>query len=301
MAKIQTLKEIGSDVAIYPETSASAVYFPDGRTAEQKHNELLEKLRGNADSFTLSDDLSMNTDGELSVTEKAKRSLFIEMWNARGDYNTGSGQYESLVIAKYDPENTPEPDHPFYINHLWLTYPEAVTVMGCTDSIDQLLTVARTYFPARNRSRLSLQSAYNYCSSMETVRLLDYNSIRFPWSEPATIRQVSNTSEAFIGCVNLREVIDPIHIAEDSGNTHFRFTGELPNLETFWVGHVFNSFVFNAPKLRLECWAYMIEHAANTTAITITVHPDAYARLTDELIEQAADKQITFTTTITTE
>ena len=48
----------------------------------------------------------------------------------------------------------------------------------------------------------------------------------------------------------------------------------------------------------------MIEHASNTSPITITVHADVYAKLTDEsntdwhaLMASAAAKNITFATT----
>ena len=49
--------------------------------------------------------------------------------------------------------------------------------------------------------------------------------------------------------------------------------------------------------LSLTSIRYMVDNAANTTPITITLHPDAYARVTEELIAQAAEKQITFATT----
>ena len=49
---------------------------------------------------------------------------------------------------------------------------------------------------------------------------------------------------------------------------------------------------------------YLISNAANSNAITITVHPDVYAKLTDEanaewhaLLAAAAEKNITFATT----
>ena len=53
----------------------------------------------------------------------------------------------------------------------------------------------------------------------------------------------------------------------------------------------------DCPLLSLTSIRYMVDNAANTTPITITLHPDAHARLTEELIAQAAEKQITFATT----
>jgi len=52
----------------------------------------------------------------------------------------------------------------------------------------------------------------------------------------------------------------------------------------------------DCPQLSLESITYMVENAANTTPITITLHPDAYARLTDEIITAATAKQINFAT-----
>lgn len=48
------------------------------------------------------------------------------------------------------------------------------------------------------------------------------------------------------------------------------------------------------PKLSLESISTWVAKAINTSPITITLHPEAYARLTDELTAQAAAKNITF-------
>ena len=45
-------------------------------------------------------------------------------------------------------------------------------------------------------------------------------------------------------------------------------------------------------KLSLASVEYMVANATNTAAITITLHPEAYARLTDELI--AAKQGLTY-------
>ena len=52
----------------------------------------------------------------------------------------------------------------------------------------------------------------------------------------------------------------------------------------------------DCPLLSLESITYMVDNAANTAPITITLHPDAYARLTDEIITAATAKQINFAT-----
>ena len=59
-----------------------------------------------------------------------------------------------------------------------------------------------------------------------------------------------------------------------------------------------------APNLTLETVSFAVSQSANTTPITITVHPDVYAKLTDEanaewhqVLIDAAAKNITFATT----
>ena len=53
----------------------------------------------------------------------------------------------------------------------------------------------------------------------------------------------------------------------------------------------------DSPLLSLASIQYMIDNATNTSPITVTLHPDAYARLTDEIITAATAKQINFATT----
>ena len=70
------------------------------------------------------------------------------------------------------------------------------------------------------------------------------------------------------------------------------------SLETVWLKQVYDSVDFQySPKLRLECVKYLIENANNPKAMTLTLHPTAYARVTDELFALAAEKNITIAST----
>ena len=82
--------------------------------------------------------------------------------------------------------------------------------------------------------------------------------------------QENGASGTFVGCVKLRNV-------------------EIKKLKV-------NVQFPDSPNLSLESTTYMVENAANTAPITITLHPDAYARLTDEIITAATAKQINFAT-----
>lgn len=74
-------------------------------------------------------------------------------------------------------------------------------------------------------------------------------------------------------------------------------TSTTSAIETIYVYKLANNLNMpRCPNLSLESIEYMVANAANTKPITITLHADAFARLTEELIAEAAEKQITFAT-----
>ena len=101
---------------------------------------------------------------------------------------------------------------------------------------------------------------------------------------------------------NLRQIIGRFSIA--SANCEGIFY-DAAKLEDFRLVSLDGSISLQwSPLVNLESFAYMIEHASNTSPITITVHADVYAKLADEsntdwhaLMTSAAAKNITFATT----
>ena len=97
-------------------------------------------------------------------------------------------------------------------------------------------------------------------------------------------------------CKQLRIIDMYIYMTNLPANQYLFY--DCPKLETVYLCAIKTSFnIIGAPLLSLASIQYMVDNAANTTPITITLHPDAHARLTEELIAQAAEKQITFATT----
>lgn len=96
-------------------------------------------------------------------------------------------------------------------------------------------------------------------------------------------------------CKQLRIIDMYIYMTNLPANQHL--FSNCPKLETVYLCAITESFdISGAPLLSLASIQYMVDHAANTTPITITLHPDAYARLTDEIITAATAKQINFAT-----
>ena len=72
----------------------------------------------------------------------------------------------------------------------------------------------------------------------------------------------------------------------------------LPMLEEIRIKNQTSSLsLSNIPRLSKASIEYLVAKATNSKAITITLHPDAYARVTDELFAIAAEKNISIATT----
>ena len=113
---------------------------------------------------------------------------------------------------------------------------------------------------------------------------------------------------AFRNMVKLKKIIgiiDCINIKNSNSRLSFTDTfSNCPILENVLIKSLPLDISFkDSPLLSLESLRYLINNAANTSPITVTVHADVYDKIQDEgqvdwhaLIETAAAKQITFAT-----
>lgn len=109
---------------------------------------------------------------------------------------------------------------------------------------------------------------------------------------------VSSMTTAFTGCKKLKYIIgvlDLLYVSTSAGV--FDAFGSCIALEDVQLKNLKCSISFSySPLLSLDSIQYLVTNAANTSPITVTLHPDAYARLTDEIITAATAKQINFAT-----
>lgn len=216
--------------------------------------------------------------------EQLKKDLFVDMWV------TACGKY-----GGYEPANAPDAEHPFKLNGIWMTYEEALTVhresSGANYMADYSHTrgKARTLYPVK-----TCQGAWGNTAVRAFSHSLYMEVIQF---EPCGYIPVTDTT--FGECLSLREILGGPLIF-DGGDTL-----NLPELVTFQAGRIrTDTDLSRASKVSLESMLYLVAHAQNTTTITITVHPDVYAKLSDEgnaqwhaLMTDAAAKNINFATT----
>lgn len=234
-------------------------------------------------------------DFDKITKDELKEALFIDMFN---EGCNGQG--------KYDYENAPDKTKPYYLNKIWLSYKEALTVhRESTGSLYYQRTwnfsflQARTLYPiySNNGSQPS-SSAYEFYNSknLETLYfVLGYNQI---------------SSQTFQNCGKLRRLMGSyLYMMASAGNA---FT-YCPLLEYMSISRLSISLNLSKnPKLEYSAFKQMVNSSQNGSTITITVHPDVYAALCGEapeypfnlgtqeeweqLLTTAADRKIVFAT-----
>ena len=249
-----------------------------------------------------------------TAIDKAKMQVFIDLWDRACKYN-------GTVYGKYAPANAPDPEHPFYLNELWLTYEEALTIFergvwrfNSMPAIDGTnvktnlfaMSLCDHFDRANNMGGFDLSRFVRANQRIETLRVsIDDNEAIMSGGAAygLTVKSINNmffpgTHNLFkkmFGVIDLKRVVEPWKLCE----------GTLPNLTTFLLTRVRCSFDIScAPKISLDSINYWITAALNASAITITVHPTVYAKLTDTsntewnaVLTAAAAKNISFATT----
>lgn len=213
----------------------------------------------------------------------SKMELFIDIYNAA--FKVGVN-----VHGKYDPKNAPDATHVFRAYDLWLTYEEAIEVVIAGRPYNNNDTSKfYTRKPIRTNlpfliSPLSGFSEFAFVNdTAEVFRLSDgNNNITGPY--------------AFYRCAKLHTIIG--RIKAEIGHT-FGICPKLANVEVI-IKTGITLYLDGCPLLSLESFRYMID---NSESCSLIVHPDVYAKLTDEsntewhqVLLDAAEKNINFAT-----
>lgn len=159
------------------------------------------------------------------------------------------------------------------------------------------VTTIRTNLPFRNIFGIGLdgefRSTFLQCSSLEVACVA------------SSVVYAANVSYMFESCLKLKKVIGILDVRNITDSTYVTriFLG-CKLLEYVRIASLKVNISFaQSPLLSLESLQYLINNATNTSAITVTVHADVYAKIQDEgqadwhaLIAAGQAKNITFTT-----
>lgn len=241
--------------------------------------ELDTSLASKQPAITTTDDLSLSAQSVLGLTDKAKMAELIATATAAGAvYNRATGYFELNTLTD-------------------ITAGQMRTIMAAGARQSSTLNWAyvtstiRTHLPRVGDGQAAIaRSTFRTCFFLEAVEM------------PYLILQ----SEVFFGCNRLRSVNwekAPIYSLNDTAKANFQGCSKLVELRGFLRGN-FGFNIADSPLLSLASFQYMVDHAYNTAPITVTVHPDVYAKIQDEtntewhaLLAAGAAKQITFATT----
>lgn len=126
------------------------------------------------------------------------------------------------------------------------------------------------------------------------------------WDKIETVQfcnnNYNNYEEMFYYCRNLRQVLGISLNVNGSASFINTFAG-CTALETLEAKQLFKDLsLADSPKLSVESVRYIIENRRidgifGQMAFTLTLHPQAYARVTDELFALAAEKNVTIAST----
>lgn len=122
----------------------------------------------------------------------------------------------------------------------------------------------------------SLSAAF-YKTMMNIVRISGKNNInKYPIMNPKDLGHAFYQS-------NLTHIIGPLGLSQDSSNS-IKYAGSFNNITHFFLHGIKSDIpIFDKSSLiEKRSLKYMINNATTTSTITITLHPDAYARLADD-------------------
>lgn len=245
-------------------------------------------------------DALRKTEQALSPAEQAQvlRNLgnpelkvFIDQWNATvrewGGYNPHTGLFSLNGLDDITNEEAYEilADSVVYTSSCYgLYYNKGIR----TRTLIPTIATYHTLFGG------TCEYMFARCGTLEVVRLASGNANEII---PTSIKSM------FYYCTRLREILGIIDLASCPSSTNFVFYG-CTSLETVYLKNIKSDILFEvSPKLSLSSVRFLVENAANTNSIAITVHPTVYAKLTDEANEEwnsllalAATKNIQFAT-----
>lgn len=243
------------------------------------------------------DDYREVTDAQKTQLEKAAAEWtrppqsFIDAWNNAageyGTYNEDTGYFELNGLTDITYKQA--------MDIYRYTSPAFYGTGSDTNNITWGRVRFRTNLPT-NVNGTVLSGYYLYADNrlLEVVRLPQYYSDGV---------HVSTNRGMFCNCPNLREIVNIIIAPQQSSHLTYdwyvAFAG-CSALETIWIKYLYTDIELAVCKLlRTDCLKYMIENrtAKHDDNLTVTLHPEAYARVTEEILALAAEKNITIATT----
>lgn len=236
------------------------------------------KLQG---ALRTSADLTLSSDDVLSLTDMAKKRLFIDLWNECavdfGRYNEETGYFELNGIT----DLTWNDALIIFELSAYRDYPDYATGDFCRGVNLKTNGKFRTNLAPIMGGYLHKSSAYQIrtymCNQLEVLNVMQ----RMPFNRPPFVTRPMSTSTNHIDLYNsgsLRKIMGVVYLYMSGAVT---YGYGLPNLEEINLYNITQNYkyMYNAPKLNYTSVKTMIEQRGGTNAITIWYHADVYNKI----------------------
>ena len=263
----------------------------DGAVKASKIKEYVQPdLTAKQDKLVNSADVTVGEDDKLTVTDAAVKKAFIKRWENLstiyistlvGIYNEETDLFTVIWQTKY-PES--KKYQPYFTYEQAMAALDAVTgpVLGQDSFAPRIpANLPPIAYNTGSGPRLAVVDAdcvvYNF-----VIKTLILSSIG-----PCSVTQTMNLAAA----MELQAIIGEV-MSESFFNGNpisFSTAGPgFPKLEYFHIKIKKSFDVRTSPLLTFSTMQYLVTNAANTSPITVTVHPDVYAKLTGDTTNAAA-------------
>ena len=231
--------------------------------------ELDAALTAKQDKLVNSADVTVREDDKLSVTDAAKRKAFDDLWvSAAGSFGTVDHTHTEDNVNK-----------PYYLNEVWMTYEEAIVVYN------------ENYADILSLSLRQIHGVTNFPppTNGSTTQYANYQAYN------AKVINVGHGFfvESFLGWLStapkLTKIIGDINLTYWKASVKSSGYLKVPALTDVSLYHLHNDFNIEFLKsISLASMQYMVNNSTATSPITVTVHPDIYAKLTGDTTNAAA-------------
>lgn len=210
---------------------------------------------------------------------------FIDYWNASCVYCEFNG-----IVDRFG--EYVEESYLFELCGTLLTYEEALEVAPMFTREIMATYMENKYCNLMVRAIPAVPCSSWGCSYKHTFAAsIKLERIRFSAKTAGGLVRITDGSMMFLACSALKVIEGTLYINENA-NTEAMFS-QCVKLREVRIITLKSLSLKDSPELSDESIAYLINHREGSKAITVTLHPTAYARVTDELFETAASKNIT--------
>ena len=269
-----------ADVRFVVENAMSRCSALEDSQREQD-NKITQLQSGKQDKLVSSEDILVDAN-VLRIADIAKKKVFIDMWNAACTINGKKWGW-------YDEAADDFLIYPDFRNGegLHLSYEEAVKcyVVSRKDVAGQAGDVFFGIKDTNAKALLPMRCARHISGEQMMMGVSNVRAVAFVFQSGTTV-PVSSLTNTFNNCTALEVIYGKMHVTDNMSGAVFYGCSNLREI-TLW-SQTANFSVADSPLLSLASFQYMLTRTNNNTAITITVHPDCYAKMTGDTTNAAA-------------